>query len=140
MSHLFYSFPPVEDTTASLFLTTSSLFHPFASYGPPLIIIESGLRPEIVPRLKVALTMKLSRFAVSVASLWSANAKYESFPLAKSGLAAESKLGVSLLSKARLLEENGNNENQNVDTTWVSGYSLKFLGCHHIRQVCSTFS
>jgi hypothetical protein len=87
--------------------------------------------------------MKLS-LAFFVASLWSATARYATIPLAKSGLAADSNLGMRLLSKSRMLEENENdaednnaeNEDQQVDTTWVSGYSLKFLGCHHIRQVC----
>jgi len=45
---------------------------------------------------------------------------------------ADSKMGLSLLSKARKLN---NNQNQNqVDMTWVTGYSLKFQGCHHVSQ------
>jgi hypothetical protein len=40
---------------------------------------------------------------------------------------ADSAVGQKLLSEARLLS-------QTLDTTWVSGYSLKFQGCHHISQ------
>jgi len=42
---------------------------------------------------------------------------------------ADSKLGLSLLSKARKLEDDGE-----VDFTWVSNFSIKFQGCHHISQ------
>jgi len=42
---------------------------------------------------------------------------------------ADSKFGMDLLSKARNLEEG-----DEADTTWVSGYALKFQGCHHIAQ------
>ena len=42
---------------------------------------------------------------------------------------ADSPLGMKLLSQARNLEENGEFE-----YTWVTGYSLKFEGCHHISQ------
>ena len=41
----------------------------------------------------------------------------------------DSPLGMSLLSKARKLEDNGE-----VDFTWVSNFSIKFQGCHHITQ------
>lgn len=42
---------------------------------------------------------------------------------------ADSHLGQSLLSKARKLEDDGE-----VDFTWVSNFSIKFQGCHHISQ------
>jgi|AntRauTorckE5430_2_1112549.scaffolds.fasta_scaffold03231_2 hypothetical protein len=45
---------------------------------------------------------------------------------------ADSKFGMDLLSKARRAE--GNNGDDSVDTTWISGYALKFQGCHHISQ------
>jgi len=45
---------------------------------------------------------------------------------------AESKMGRSLLSQARKLDENNNDEE--FEFTWVAGYSLKFQGCHHISQ------
>ena len=41
---------------------------------------------------------------------------------------ADSALGLSLLSKARRLED------EEVDFTWVSNFSIKFQGCHHISQ------
>jgi len=44
---------------------------------------------------------------------------------------ADSKLGMDLLSKARKLNQNQEEEFEN---TWVAGYSLKFQGCHHISQ------
>jgi hypothetical protein len=72
-----------------------------------------------------------------------------------SSIRADSKQGLYLLSKARQIEQQQNNNNKNqqnnknnknnqqnnnknnanqVDTTWISGYSLKFQGCHHISQ------
>jgi len=53
------------------------------------------------------------------------------------GIKADSKMGQSLLSKARRLEnqnQNNQNNNEEVEFTWVAGYSLKFQGCHHISQ------
>jgi len=44
---------------------------------------------------------------------------------------ADSKFGMSLLSKARKMEQNGEAE---ADYTWITDYSLKFIGCHHISQ------
>eukprot|EP00978_Attheya_sp_CCMP212_P020112 scaffold57209_cov52-Attheya_sp.AAC.3 len=41
---------------------------------------------------------------------------------------ADSKLGNSILSQARRLDED------ELDYTFVSGYSIKFQGCHHISQ------
>jgi hypothetical protein len=66
---------------------------------------------------------------------------------------ADSKLGMKLLSQARHLEDNvdnneNNNENNNndennqedeawqMDMTWVAGYSIMFQGCHFVQQVC----
>ena len=49
---------------------------------------------------------------------------------------ASSRLGTSLLSKARRLDDNnnGNNNNNNNNEeyayTWVSGYSIRFHSCH----------
>mmetsp|Transcript_27783 Transcript_27783/g.59402 ORF Transcript_27783/g.59402 Transcript_27783/m.59402 type:complete len:406 (-) Transcript_27783:193-1410(-) len=43
---------------------------------------------------------------------------------------ADSELGLSLLSKARKLEE----DDDEVDFTWVANFSIKFQGCHHISQ------
>jgi len=44
------------------------------------------------------------------------------------GIKADSKLGSSLLSHARQLD------NRNVDYSFIGGYSIKFQGCHHINQ------
>jgi hypothetical protein len=40
---------------------------------------------------------------------------------------ADSELGMRLLSEARELDGEWTH-------TWISGYSLKFEGCHHISQ------
>lgn len=45
-------------------------------------------------------------------------------------LAANSKMGMKLLSEARRLE----NADDEVDMTWVVDYSIKFQGCHHMTQ------
>jgi hypothetical protein len=42
---------------------------------------------------------------------------------------ADSPLGAKLLSQARKLDQE-----EEEDFTWVSGYSIKFQGCHHISQ------
>jgi hypothetical protein len=46
-------------------------------------------------------------------------------------IAADSPLGMRLLSEARSLQ---NNNYDPYSHTWVSGYSIKFDGCHHISQ------
>jgi len=43
---------------------------------------------------------------------------------------ADSKFGMDLLSKARRVED----ADAEADITWVTGYALKFQGCHHIAQ------
>jgi len=43
---------------------------------------------------------------------------------------ADTKLGNSILSKARKLEQN----DDEVDFSWVVDYSIKFQGCHHVSQ------
>jgi len=42
---------------------------------------------------------------------------------------ADSALGMKLLSQARHLEQDGEEE-----VSWVAGYSLKFQGCHFVQQ------
>lgn len=46
---------------------------------------------------------------------------------------ADSKFGMDILAKSRRTNDNESGDND-VDTTWISGYSLKFQGCHHISQ------
>lgn len=46
-------------------------------------------------------------------------------------ITADSYFGKKLLSQARHLAGYNNNA---LDTTWVSGYSLKFQGCHDVKQ------
>jgi hypothetical protein len=43
---------------------------------------------------------------------------------------ADSTLGMKLLANARQLDQN----NAAYESTWISGYSIKFQGCHHISQ------
>jgi hypothetical protein len=76
-----------------------------------------------------SITMNLS-FAL-VASLFAGANALQSISEVK----ADSKFGMDLLSKARRVEDNGNNgQNDEADATWVAGYALKFQGCHHIAQ------
>lgn len=63
-------------------------------------------------------------FSVLFALFASASAR----PLAD--IKADSKLGTRLLSEARKL----NNDDGEWTDTWLSGYSIKFQGCHHISQ------
>lgn len=69
--------------------------------------------------------LSLAIFAVIATSV----AAFEHAPLDGS-VKADSTIGMKLLSKARLLNE----DNQAVQATWVAGYSLKFQGCYNIRQ------
>ena len=48
----------------------------------------------------------------------------------QSSLSAASPIGSSLLSRARRLEQ----ENDEIDYTWVAGMSLKFQGCYHTQK------
>jgi hypothetical protein len=45
------------------------------------------------------------------------------------GIKADSPLGNKIMENARRVEEN-----DEIDYTWVAGYSIKFQGCHHISQ------
>eukprot|EP00559_Dactyliosolen_fragilissimus_P006312 CAMPEP_0184854704 /NCGR_PEP_ID=MMETSP0580-20130426/78_1 /TAXON_ID=1118495 /ORGANISM="Dactyliosolen fragilissimus" /LENGTH=371 /DNA_ID=CAMNT_0027349007 /DNA_START=78 /DNA_END=1193 /DNA_ORIENTATION=- len=45
-----------------------------------------------------------------------------------SSIPADSKMGLKVLSEARRVEE------AEEDFTWVSGFSIKFQGCHHVSQ------
>lgn len=50
---------------------------------------------------------------------------------------ANSAAGRSLLAQSRSLNNNNNNKNNNnqyFDADFVSGYSVKFQGCHHVQQ------
>ncbi|KAL9183992.1 hypothetical protein ACHAXT_002078 [Thalassiosira profunda] len=50
---------------------------------------------------------------------------------------ATSKVGEKVLSKARRLDENqqqNQNDNEEIDYTWVANMSLKFQGCYHTQQ------
>lgn len=47
-------------------------------------------------------------------------------------LTANSQIGKNLLSKARRLENNGQNAEEMMQ--WLTDYSLKFQGCHHLVQ------
>jgi len=60
---------------------------------------------------------------------WVAAKKHSATPSAN--IAASSKLGNKLLSKARRLEQ-GDDER---DFTWISGYSIRFKSCHTITTI-----
>jgi len=53
-----------------------------------------------------------------------------------SPIAADSKAGVELLSKSRLLdgEDGGDGGDDDDGYTWMQDYSIKFLGCHHVAH------
>lgn len=52
-----------------------------------------------------------------------------SFVAAASALSADSEIGRHLLSQSRNLDQN-----QEAEYAWVADYSVKFQGCHHIKQ------
>jgi len=49
-------------------------------------------------------------------------------------ISANSKMGQNLLSKARLLEEDENEEYYENDMTWVEDFAIKFIGCNQVAQ------
>jgi len=49
----------------------------------------------------------------------------------KSAISATSTVGQKVMSKARRLEQN---ENEEIDYTWVANMSLKFQGCYHTQS------
>merc|ERR1719464_2175798 len=49
----------------------------------------------------------------------------------RSSIKAGSTVGQKVLSKARRLEQD---ENEEIDYTWVAGMSLKFQGCYNTQQ------
>jgi len=49
----------------------------------------------------------------------------------KSAIKATSKVGQKVMSKARRLEQD---ENEEIDFTWVANMSLKFQGCYHTQS------
>ena len=86
--------------------------------------------PYLLPT-SILYTMKFSLAAVFLSVMGVASASQKTVKI-ESGLKADSALGQHLLSKAtRVLEQN----EDEMEMTWVSGYSLKFQGCHHVQQV-----
>uniref|UniRef100_A0A7S2W4T5 Uncharacterized protein n=1 Tax=Eucampia antarctica TaxID=49252 RepID=A0A7S2W4T5_9STRA len=73
--------------------------------------------------------MKFSLALISTAFMGVASAVSPVAMEKGASIKADSKMGMNLLSKARKLEEDGE-----VDMTWVTGYSIKFQGCHHVSQ------
>jgi hypothetical protein len=53
--------------------------------------------------------------------------------LQRDGIAADSSFGRHLINKSRRVEQQG----QENDISFVSNYSIKFLGCHHVTQWAS---
>lgn len=51
----------------------------------------------------------------------------------RDGLSSDSTMGRQLLSQARRVEDGNNQYNQN-DMSWVGGFSIKFTGCHTVTQ------
>ena len=69
------------------------------------------------------------KFVAAILSFFLASASANTMMHELKDIKADSPLGMKLLSQARSLADN-----QAFDNTWVSGYSLKFEGCHHISQ------
>jgi len=69
-----------------------------------------------------------SRLAVLVAASF--------LPSVHANVPAASNLGMNLLRKARRIEENNDYQEQ---STWVSGYSIHFEGCHYTSNADGTF-
>jgi hypothetical protein len=71
---------------------------------------------------------------MSAANVINAEMKDTLATIQRDGLSADSSLGRKLMAASRRVE-NGNNGS--FDMSWVSGYSIKFEGCHHVTQWAS---
>jgi len=69
------------------------------------------------------------KFAAALLTLLSGASASSTVMHEMKDIKADSPFGMKLLSQARKLDENAA-----FDYTWVTGYSLKFEGCHHISQ------
>ena len=99
--------------------------HVFLLFHPRIL---SSATSTLTPLFSNHLHSSKMKFSLAlVATLFTSAAAVESI----SQVRADSKFGMDLLSKARRAEENGDEE---VDTTWIANYALKFQGCHHISQ------
>jgi len=91
--------------------------------------------------------MKFVTALVALLSSVAVNAGMHHVPVTLNEVPADSEMGMRLLSQARRVEDWGGNyqygngqngQQQNYEElfehTWVSGYSIKFQGCHHISQ------
>ena len=50
------------------------------------------------------------------------------------GITANSSFGRHLIANSRRVEQNGQAAQQTYDMSFMSDYSIKFLGCHHVTQ------
>jgi hypothetical protein len=73
----------------------------------------------------------LATLAATVAVASAKKVPVASKDITPGAIKADSKLGMRVLSKARKLDEN---QNEEIEFTWVADYSIKFQGCHHISQ------
>ena len=80
--------------------------------------------------------MKLSIALLSAAAgLTSAKKVSRKNVTPKASIKSDSNMGKKMLSKARRLDENqNNNDNGEIDFTWVAQMSLKFQGCHSVQE------
>jgi len=79
--------------------------------------------------MKLSLAILSAAIGAASAKKTKMNAKIAHSP--KASMKAESKVGNAILSKARRLDEDDNDE---IDYTWVANMSLKFQGCYHTQQ------
>ena len=81
--------------------------------------------------MKLALATLAATFAVASAK----KVPVASKDITPGAIKADSKLGHRVLSKARKLDQQQQqNQNEEMEFTWVADYSIKFQGCHHISQ------
>ena len=78
---------------------------------------------------KMKLSVALLFFSRAITVTTGKIAGHQSVDLENKSVKADSKIGTKLLANSRRLEND-----EDVDSTWVVGYSLKFQGCHHVSQ------
>lgn len=77
--------------------------------------------------------MRILRTAIATLLVAVTSASKRKINLPEDGIPLNSKLGRHVMDSARRLDEN-DDQGGAVDFSFVSGYAIKFQGCHHISQ------
>jgi len=94
-------------------------------FGSSPLSIPSPIHPTMMFKL-----LAVAALSASASAKVSPEMQGNLEKIQRDGVAADSQFGRHLLAKARQLDQSASYS----DMTFVSGYSIKFLGCHHVTQ------